>query len=286
VRRRTRSSRAALALALLAVTVVAPPAAAETAPSRALRSVVTITTADGQGSGFVFGDARRVVTNQHVVGEAREVQVRLDSGRRLTGEVVETDARADLAVVRVREALTPLPGRDARPEPGEEVFALGAPLGLSGSVAKGVVSAMRQDGPAAGLIQVDVPVNPGNSGGPLIDARGRVLGVTTSKLAEGEGIAFAVPVAQAGALGTREAAPAPAPAAPAGPAARTSTSPTWATTGLLAALAALLGAAGGAMAAGRRAAARARGAAVAPGLPAPPAWEPDERVALKTPNDH
>src|SRR3954447_22742267 len=226
--------RSALIGAVLAVlSVWAPVAHAATVPSQALQSVVTISTDGREGSGFAFGAGDEVVTNQHVVGGAREVRVRLQSGRDVTGQVVRADAAADLAIVRIRAHLTPLRARATAPDPGEDVYALGAPLGLSGSVAKGIVSAVRTDGPEAATIQIDAAINPGNSGGPLIDAHGRTLGVVTSKAARGDGMGFAIPVSRVAGLRS-------APTATTAPHADAPASPSWPLGEVIAAIVALL----------------------------------------------
>lgn len=207
-----QASRAVLAPVALLIAGAAPvgAAAADSAPQKALPSVVTIVAGTSQGTGFAYGAANRLVTNAHVVGRATTVEVMTNNGRRLQGTVTAIDRPADLAVIRISESIPPLRGRTAPPAPGEEVFAIGSPLGLTGSVAKGVVSAVRkQRGTTA--IQTDVSVNPGNSGGPLIDSRGRVLAVNTSRLRGGEGIAFAVPISRAEALIRRGGTARPTP---------------------------------------------------------------------------
>jgi putative serine protease PepD len=153
------------------------------------------------GSGFAIGDGR-VVTNQHVVAGAEEVAVRL-RGRRVRANVLGSDASTDLALLRLRpeqarrvEAL-PL-GDSQRVRPGDAAVVIGNPLGLARTITAGVVSAVDRrieapDGfPIRDAIQTDAAVNPGNSGGPLLDARGRVIGVISQ--GRGDGIAFAVPV--------------------------------------------------------------------------------------------
>jgi S1-C subfamily serine protease len=153
------------------------------------------------GSGFAIGD-RRVVTNHHVVADAEEVTVRL-RGRRVRARVVGSDPSTDLALLRVRprqarrvEALPLGDSGDVRP--GDAAVVIGNPLGLARTLTAGVVSATDRridapDGfPIRDAIQTDAAVNPGNSGGPLLDARGRVIGVISQ--GRSDGIAFAVPV--------------------------------------------------------------------------------------------
>ncbi|SFP43569.1 S1C family serine protease [Tranquillimonas alkanivorans] len=185
-------------------------------------SVVSITTAGivrdpwtrrtrevprGTGSGFVWDEAGHIVTNNHVVAGASGAQVRLADGRVLDAELVGTDPRHDLAVLRVRAAgqgPEPLPiGRSENIQVGQSVLAIGNPFGLDWTLTTGVVSALDREIPAEGgdtiegLIQTDAAINPGNSGGPLIDSAGRMIGVNTaifSPSGSSAGIGFAVPV--------------------------------------------------------------------------------------------
>jgi S1-C subfamily serine protease len=153
------------------------------------------------GSGFAIGDGS-VVTNHHVVSGADEVAVRL-RGRRVRARVLGSDASTDLALLRLRRGqarrLEALPlGDSADVRPGDPAVVIGNPLGLARTITAGVVSAIDRrieapDGfPIRDAIQTDAAVNPGNSGGPLLDADGRVIGVIAQ--GRGDGIAFAVPV--------------------------------------------------------------------------------------------
>ncbi|BCJ54605.1 hypothetical protein Asp14428_60800 [Actinoplanes sp. NBRC 14428] len=184
------------------------------AAARALPGVVSVQVRTGSGgasgSGFVFDDRGHIVTNHHVVGAAGgTVSVVGSDGRRLTAEVVGTDPGSDIAVLRVEPsaALRPLdlagPGGT---RVGEPVLAVGSPLGLSGTVTAGIVSALDRQVRLGGTVrrtavQTDASINPGNSGGPLVNARGEVIGVNTAiATLEGGGsigIGFAVPVEQA-----------------------------------------------------------------------------------------
>lgn len=161
-------------------------------------SVFTIRTAGGLGSGFVLrsgGGRSTLVTNFHVVEEAwrttrRDVNV-ANEGRDLVGVVTRVLEGQDLALVDVAVELPVLAKATTQPKVGDPVLAIGSPLGLAGSASSGIVSAVRP-----GTLQFSAPVSPGNSGGPVVDRRGHVLGVTTSKLvANGaEGLSFAIPV--------------------------------------------------------------------------------------------
>jgi S1-C subfamily serine protease len=172
---------------------------------QSIDSVVLIRTRSdgggGQGSGFVYSDGH-VVTNDHVVTGASAVEVRFTRGEWRAASIVGTDPSSDLAVVRVQDPPaypTPLPLTDAHPTVGTEVVAIGSPYGLVGSLTSGLISGVNRSIPAPNgytipdAIQTSAPVNPGNSGGPLVDLDGRVEGVVSS--AGGENLAFAVSAA-------------------------------------------------------------------------------------------
>jgi serine protease Do len=155
-----------------------------------------------EGSGFVLDAAGWIVTNAHVIGAAASpVRVRLPTGLLLAAEIVGRDETTDLALLKL---LTPPPvlahawvGDSDALEVGDWVIAIGNPFGLSQSVSQGVVSAKERVlglGPFDEFLQTDVLMNPGNSGGPLFNMRGEVVGVTTARISEGQGIGFAVPI--------------------------------------------------------------------------------------------
>ena len=142
------------------------------------------------------------VTNNHVVKDARSVSVTLDDGTVLPAKVLGTDPRTDIAVLKINAA-KPLPfiqlGNSRDVKPGEWVVAMGNPFGLGGSVTAGIVSAVSRDigsGPYDQFIQVDAPINQGNSGGPLFTQDGKVIGMNTaifSPTGGSVGIGFAIP---------------------------------------------------------------------------------------------
>ena len=172
---------------------------ASTAPA-----VVSVEHRRGQGTGLVLAPDGYILTNRHVVGGATRVRVRLSGYGRLNGEVIGRDAPSDLAVVRVDATDLPtLPLAEQTPEVGELAVAIGNPFRFEGSVSLGVVSALDRTLPLGqgklieGLIQTDAAVNPGNSGGPLIDPFGKVIGVTTAIIPYAQGIGFAVPATTA-----------------------------------------------------------------------------------------
>jgi S1-C subfamily serine protease len=165
--------------------------------ARVLESVFTVETRDGLGAGFagwIADGTLHVVTAAHVVSElGQRVTLERDDGS-WGAEVVGRDRARDLAVLRVSglpvraKPLWQEPLRN-RPRPGDELLLVGSPFGLGGTVTTGVVSAIRPR-----LIQTDAAANPGNSGGPAVDARGRVVGVLVG--GGGENVNFAVPIRQ------------------------------------------------------------------------------------------
>ncbi|APX89074.1 trypsin [Brevirhabdus pacifica] len=156
----------------------------------------------GVGSGFIISEDGDIVTNNHVVEGADTVTVKLSDGRSLKAEVVGTDPATDLALLKV-EADAPLPsvklGDSSVIRAGDEVVAVGNPFGLGGTVTSGIVSATSRDirsGPYDDFIQTDAAINRGNSGGPLFNNAGEVIGVNTAIFSPdggSVGIGFAVP---------------------------------------------------------------------------------------------
>jgi len=154
----------------------------------------------GQGSGFFITADGYAVTNNHVVQKADNVQVTTDDGKIYSAKVIGTDPRSDLALIKVDDKDFPyVKLADASPRVGDWVLAVGNPFGLGGTVTAGIVSARGRDigaGPYDDFIQIDAPVNKGNSGGPTFDVDGNVIGVNTaifSPSGGSVGIAFAIP---------------------------------------------------------------------------------------------
>jgi S1-C subfamily serine protease len=172
----------------------------------------------GQGSGFVVSEEGHIITNQHVVNGADEIEVDFSSGLKVWAELIGTDPDSDLAVLNVdlpKEFLTPLPlGDSDQVRVGEFVIAIGNPFGLSGTMTVGIVSAigrtLSSENLAPGgsffsagdIIQTDAAINPGNSGGPLVNLHGEVIGVnrairtesfTVTGGAANSGVGFAIP---------------------------------------------------------------------------------------------
>jgi serine protease Do len=154
----------------------------------------------GQGSGFFISADGYAVTNNHVVQNAQNVTVTTDDGRTFDAKVIGTDPRTDLALIKVEGNDFPFVKlADGSPRIGDWVLAVGNPFGLGGTVTAGIVSARGRDigaGPYDDFIQIDAPVNKGNSGGPTFDVDGSVIGVNTaifSPSGGSVGIAFAIP---------------------------------------------------------------------------------------------
>jgi serine protease Do len=154
----------------------------------------------GQGSGFFISADGYAVTNNHVVEKAESVQVTTDDGKTHTAKVIGTDPRTDLALIKVEGGPFPyVKLSDRSPRIGDWVLAVGNPFGLGGTVTAGIVSARGRDIGASAyddFIQIDAPVNKGNSGGPTFDTDGNVIGVNTaifSPSGGSVGIAFAIP---------------------------------------------------------------------------------------------
>jgi len=162
----------------------------------------TIQQQQGQGSGFITRSDGVVLTNAHVLDGASDVTVTLPDGRSYSGKVLGADPLTDVAVVKVVASKLPVAplGDSARVRPGEWAIAIGNPLGLDNTVTAGIISAIQRtnavgEGQRVPYIQTDAAVNPGNSGGPLINDRGQVIGINTAiRQAPGAGLSFAVPI--------------------------------------------------------------------------------------------
>jgi len=180
------------------------PAALEDMIGRALPAVVRVETAGGFGSGF-FIAPDTLLTNAHVVGSNTTVSIRRPDGATLPGRVDVSAPELDIAIVRTTRPdpaqATLTMGSGARARAGQEVVALGSPLGLQNTVTRGIVSAVRDVG-ALTMVQTDAAINPGNSGGPLLDRAGLVIAITTLgvKPSEAQGLSFAVAIEHAQAL--------------------------------------------------------------------------------------
>ncbi|WP_263382486.1 S1C family serine protease [Granulicella arctica] len=186
---------------------------------KALPSVVNITSTamafdffngpvpqQGQGSGFVLNKEGLILTNNHVIDNAQRVEVTLSDKHKYKATVLTVDKGHDLALIKINDVpnLTPATlAESAGLVVGQRVYAIGNPFGLSGTMTRGIISAIRsirgpEGNPIEDAIQTDASVNPGNSGGPLLNSRGEVIGITTLIASNGadqsSGIGFAIPI--------------------------------------------------------------------------------------------
>jgi S1-C subfamily serine protease len=185
---------------------------------KALQSVVNITSTEvkfdffygpvpqeGQGSGFILNKDGLILTNNHVIGNAQKVEVKLSDQHTYKAQVLGVDPNHDLALLKI-VAPNLVPATLAESQGlvvGQRVYAIGNPFGLQGTMTRGIISAIRsirgpQGNPIEDAIQTDAAVNPGNSGGPLLNSRGEVIGITTLIANNGadqsSGIGFAIPI--------------------------------------------------------------------------------------------
>src|SRR5438309_8551245 len=159
---------------------------------------------EGQGSGFVIDKEGHILTNYHVIAEARQVEVTMHNRKKYKATVVGTDPPHDLAVIQIKATdLVPAVLGDSRNlQVGQKVYAIGNPFGLAGTMTRGIVSSIRPVQEPDGMqsdeaIQTDAAINPGNSGGPLLNWHGEVIGINTmiaSNVGQSAGIGFAIPV--------------------------------------------------------------------------------------------
>ncbi|MEO8461103.1 MAG: S1C family serine protease [Dokdonella sp.] len=158
-----------------------------------IHAVFTIRSAHTLGTGFTFASGL-IATNAHVVGDSVTVEVEEQDGHTFQARVVRKDVDHDFAIlepegIRPFATVVPLPKGDA-PAIGDGIVVIGSPGGLKGTVTAGIVSQNYPDG----VVQLNVSVNPGNSGGPVFDMQGRVFGMATFKYTKGDGIGFAIPI--------------------------------------------------------------------------------------------
>lgn len=166
-------------------------------------AVVTVRSGTGQGSGF-FVTPDLILTNEHVVGKGARHKILLIDGREVYATTLRREAGRDVALLQVEQGAFPtLPLRLSLPNLAEEVYAIGSPLdeSLAGTVTRGIVSQLQRDPQGLELIQADVSIHPGSSGGPLLDGQGNVIGLSQSVLTNGTdhsiGINFFIPIADA-----------------------------------------------------------------------------------------
>jgi len=159
---------------------------------------------EGQGSGFIIDKDGHILTNYHVIADARQVEVTLHNRKKYRATVVGTDRSHDLAIIQIKAPdLAPMTLGDSRNlQVGQKVYAIGNPFGLAGTLTRGIVSSIRSVQEPDGMtideaIQTDAAINPGNSGGPLLNWHGEVIGINTmiaSSVGQSAGIGFAIPI--------------------------------------------------------------------------------------------
>jgi S1-C subfamily serine protease len=206
-----RSAPAPVTAAPAGAGAQAPPAGNIPAIVRKVEpSVVTISHDQGTGSGVVWSKDGVVITNAHVVGDVRDVEVAFFDGRRADGRVRATDPDTDLAVVDTeRKDLQPATFQEELPDVGELAVAMGSPLGFQNTITAGIISGLHREIPGSAqqgirslvdLIQTDAAISPGNSGGALVNGRGQVVGINVAYIPPEQGavaIGFAIPGATA-----------------------------------------------------------------------------------------
>jgi S1-C subfamily serine protease len=159
---------------------------------------------EGQGSGFIIDKEGHILTNYHVIADARQIEVTLHNRKKYRATIVGSDRPHDLAVIQIKAPdLAPMVLGDSRGlQVGQKVYAIGNPFGLSGTLTTGIVSSIRSVQEPDGMnideaIQTDAAINPGNSGGPLLNFHGDVIGINTmiaSSVGQSAGIGFAIPI--------------------------------------------------------------------------------------------
>lgn len=159
---------------------------------------------EGQGSGFVIDKEGHILTNYHVIADARQVEVTMHNRKKYKATVVGTDPSHDLAVIQIKapDLVPAILGDSRNLQVGQKVYAIGNPFGLAGTMTRGIVSSIRPVREPNGAmideaIQTDAAINPGNSGGPLMNWHGEVIGINTmilSNVGQNAGIGFAIPI--------------------------------------------------------------------------------------------
>jgi S1-C subfamily serine protease len=159
---------------------------------------------EGQGSGFIIDKEGHILTNYHVIADARQIEVTLHNRKKYRATIVGTDRSHDLAVIQIKAPDLPpmMLGDSGNLQVGQKVYAIGNPFGLAGTLTRGIVSSIRQVQEPDGMtideaIQTDASINPGNSGGPLLNMHGEVIGINTmiaSNVGQSAGIGFAIPI--------------------------------------------------------------------------------------------
>lgn len=195
-----KTDKKAQSTPILTVAGIAGNAAPLSQKMPQLRSAMaTVYGEHGSGSGFFIGTDGYMLTNKHVVGDAKYVTIRMATGEKLIGQSVRADGYRDIALIKTtKSGATPMALRLTEPDIGEDVYALGSPLGetFSTTLTKGILSSYRTFNNQR-FLQSDVAVQPGNSGGPLLDKSGQVIGITVMKLSNVTGMSFFIPISEA-----------------------------------------------------------------------------------------
>jgi len=160
-----------------------------------IASVVTIRTDVGQGTGFIITSDGYIVTNAHVLVGGNHINAITSNQQTISAEFIGYQDTLDIALLKIEGTYSPIDlGNSNDMEIGEKVIAIGNPLGLQFSVSEGIISAINREGAngISGYIQTDAALNPGNSGGPLINKKGEVVGINNFKIGEGESLGFAL----------------------------------------------------------------------------------------------
>jgi len=205
---------AVAAVLLVIIELCTRPLSTEQVASKICPSIVGIVqyqkgavTESGEGSGIIISSDGYIVTNNHVIEDAYKLEVVCSNGQRYVAKSIGSDARTDLAVVKIKGSNFKAAkfGNSGKCRVGQQVVAIGNPSGikLAGSVTQGIISAINRDidvgnGPMS-LIQTDAAINPGNSGGALVNMNGQIIGINSAKIAQQgyEGIGFSIPISSA-----------------------------------------------------------------------------------------
>lgn len=165
---------------------------------KALKAVVVVRRGEYVGTGFLVSSSGLILTNNHVIEASGRIVVETSEGEEFLASTISQSAEKDLALIQISASQLPYLQLASEEEAhiGDEIYALGNPQGLQGTVTKGIISAKRRLG-GMRFVQIDAPINPGNSGGPLLRADGQVVGINTMKIRDAEGLNFAIAIDEA-----------------------------------------------------------------------------------------
>lgn len=159
-------------------------------------ATVSVFTPLGIGSGFVINPEGFIVTCAHVVGRGKRLKVKFANGQEFAAQIIKMSNRMDLALIKIETSHLPAVIVSVEPlKPGHQVYAVGAPMGMDFSLSEGIIANPKRVIMGKVLIQTNMAINSGNSGGPLLDSAGRVVGINSMKMNQAEGIGFAIPAA-------------------------------------------------------------------------------------------